>query len=1184
MEVKTENKIKISSEKELKGLVNKGYENRDYDFKQIKESYKTQEENLANNRNSMNKDFNKNFKNTNKELNPNSNIIFNNFNNNESRNSHDDFFNIIKINNIEKTERDENFSSKNINSLLTNKTENKMEENIEENTGIRLPHYSDPSIDIQINQKITFEKLIMDINECLERLDDFENKFFELLTVKEISSKIIEKFYKNHLDFSIIKVYVFFLKRQLNLVCILTQIKFAKENEQVKIENLQKYLNLNYRKLLMDDENNLEEKIKFKKQLHENIKNLYSITKKFVEKYNTKRDFKKLKSLVDPSKSEGKAGNLFESSNKNIGDKNKFDNLNNHDFNEDLADCKKEFESDNKENFEFHFKDGNNKMINIDNDYFNRNKFKIISSIGNKDNHYKENLEKIKSVDCNNNIKNLIQVKNILNEDIVNENNNNTGKNSEAQAEIYLNSFNQNLLNKQTQINNQNFELNKINFNNQNKKIASSLIDSETENKDIPNTLKNNQNKVFLQNNLNLININQETVMDWLAEGDLRLDENINKMLKLEKIILEFYDAAENHSFKPSLTSIGVTVKIMSINTHKAIKLVSELSKLKKIGSEELAINFLTICNKFELYANFFLLSSKTPHDDLFNLPETSKEWQLIKSKLDKRVLFSRNSVNKKLEKVFSMITVGMASVSKGFKNKKNSLVNKIVQTGIYMPYFFLFRKNADIQTQKFAINPDFDVALLIWNIMDTKYVKNIIKVTMPNIKHSKKYFLQKEKEELTPQLLMDDYMKFLKKVKGCDKNVEELIEFCVVGKEKDCIKNYDDINFDLINEDHNASQEIVGKGKLKNESFMNKYDDNLNSEEMNNKDNNSNIKNLNQEAVSNHDKNVNNNYENNNNDDNKIKKNYDTKKIEKINNSCCCCCCSISPKKKLPNHNKNSQNTTPNSHSTPITENQIIKASAVIKKKSSKQTNVIEEFINTLHLENYVKVRFISSQDFIVPQHQSFWSKIISKKDHCNSPRESLIIHIHGGGWIAMSSSSHEMYTRKWSKMTDIPIMSIDYRLAPDNPYPKALDDVYQSYCWILKHAEEKLLMKVKNIILVGDSAGGNLASALTNLLIARGQRVPSGLFLIYPAMRVSMNAFSLSMLNVIDDKILPYHLVKFCLEAYRKDYDIEDDPFISPIYADDEMLKCYPPVRIYVGTNDPLRDDSFLFMKKLL
>ena len=182
------------------------------------------------------------------------------------------------------------------------------------------------------------------------------------------------------------------------------------------------------------------------------------------------------------------------------------------------------------------------------------------------------------------------------------------------------------------------------------------------------------------------------------------------------------------------------------------------------------------------------------------------------------------------------------------------------------------------------------------------------------------------------------------------------------------------------------------------------------------------------------------------------------------------------------------------------------------------------------------------------------------------------------------MSSSSHEMYTRKWAKMTDIPIMSIDYRLAPDNPYPKALDDVYQSYCWILKYAEEKLLMKLKNIIIVGDSAGGNLAAALTNLLIVKGERLPSAIFLIYPALRVSVTAFSLSMLNVIDDKILPYHLVKFCLEAYRKDYHIENDPFISPIYADDEVLKRYPPVRIYIGSNDPLRDDSFLFMKRLL
>ena len=79
-------------------------------------------------------------------------------------------------------------------------------------------------------------------------------------------------------------------------------------------------------------------------------------------------------------------------------------------------------------------------------------------------------------------------------------------------------------------------------------------------------------------------------------------------------------------------------------------------------------------------------------------------------------------------------------------------------------------------------------------------------------------------------------------------------------------------------------------------------------------------------------------------------------------------------------------------------------------------------------------------------------------------------------------------------------------------------------------------------------------------------------------------MKSFNISMLNVLEDKILPYHLLKFCLDAYRKDYEEEDDPFISPIFADDELLKKLPPVRIYLGTNDPLRDDSFLYMKRLL
>jgi hormone-sensitive lipase len=66
----------------------------------------------------------------------------------------------------------------------------------------------------------------------------------------------------------------------------------------------------------------------------------------------------------------------------------------------------------------------------------------------------------------------------------------------------------------------------------------------------------------------------------------------------------------------------------------------------------------------------------------------------------------------------------------------------------------------------------------------------------------------------------------------------------------------------------------------------------------------------------------------------------------------------------------------------------------------------------------------------------------------------DSIIIHIHGGGFIAMSSRSHQNYTRKWANQLKIPIFSIDYRLAPEFTYPAAVDDCWQAYNWILKNA----------------------------------------------------------------------------------------------------------------------------------
>jgi len=88
----------------------------------------------------------------------------------------------------------------------------------------------------------------------------------------------------------------------------------------------------------------------------------------------------------------------------------------------------------------------------------------------------------------------------------------------------------------------------------------------------------------------------------------------------------------------------------------------------------------------------------------------------------------------------------------------------------------------------------------------------------------------------------------------------------------------------------------------------------------------------------------------------------------------------------------------------------------------------------------------------------------------------DAIMIHIHGGGFVAMSSSSHQSYSRRWANEIGIPIFSIDYRLAPENAYPAALNDVWQAYYWIVNNCTTYFGIKPEKIIVSGDSAGGNL------------------------------------------------------------------------------------------------------------
>ena len=202
------------------------------------------------------------------------------------------------------------------------------------------------------------------------------------------------------------------------------------------------------------------------------------------------------------------------------------------------------------------------------------------------------------------------------------------------------------------------------------------------------------------------------------------------------------------------------------------------------------------------------------------------------------------------------------------------------------------------------------------------------------------------------------------------------------------------------------------------------------------------------------------------------------------------------------------------------------------------------------------------------------------------NIKKNTILIHIHGGGFIGSSTLIHEPYLRKWANNLGIPIIGVNYSLAPKYPYPEGLNDLYQAYMWILRHAKDELNMEIKHIILSGDSAGGSLAFVLNNLLIClkefdpnlMGDAILPELLLVeYPVTYVNTNNCSNSFLLSLNDLVFNPPNMSFSVESYRDDYNIDDDPFLNCIKINDfllERMKC--KVRIFFGTSDVLRDDG--------
>lgn len=187
---------------------------------------------------------------------------------------------------------------------------------------------------------------------------------------------------------------------------------------------------------------------------------------------------------------------------------------------------------------------------------------------------------------------------------------------------------------------------------------------------------------------------------------------------------------------------------------------------------------------------------------------------------------------------------------------------------------------------------------------------------------------------------------------------------------------------------------------------------------------------------------------------------------------------------------------------------------------------------------------------------------------------KKYVILYCHGGGYSTGSSLYARTLTGKLAMSTSMDVLSFDYRLAPEHPYPAATEDAMRVWDYLML-----LGYGARDIILAGDSAGGNLALSLTLKLKEEGRLLPRGLVLMSPWTDLTASGKS-HMSKAEIDPVLNAAYLEEMIHNYAEGQELTN-PMISPLYGNYEG---FPPTYIQVGNNEILLDDSEMLYKKLL
>ncbi len=188
------------------------------------------------------------------------------------------------------------------------------------------------------------------------------------------------------------------------------------------------------------------------------------------------------------------------------------------------------------------------------------------------------------------------------------------------------------------------------------------------------------------------------------------------------------------------------------------------------------------------------------------------------------------------------------------------------------------------------------------------------------------------------------------------------------------------------------------------------------------------------------------------------------------------------------------------------------------------------------------------------------------------------LLLFFHGGGFVVGDLESHDATCRRLAKQNKCVVVAVDYRLAPEYPFPIPVEDCYTALEWAVRNAS-LLGVNPTQVAVMGDSAGGNLATVVAMMARDKDGPIISCQILIYPTTDATLSADSINKLAtgyVLTKEMMQWFVHHYC----GNETDIKQ-PYLSPLFADN--LRNLPPALIVTAEYDPLKEEGEAYAKKL-